>query len=416
MEINNERLRHLLHAYVNNRIRSDEFQELKSYVAKQGDETDLYQAVDDLWTELDVNQPLPIRSDHVFRKILNDPRILADREQRETTRKNLRIKRYWYSVAGIAASICIVFLLSPYVEFGTDEQSGEMAAQTHMEAAIHPGGQKAMLTLADGRTISLGEVGDGALAEQAGFRIVKTEDGQLFYEPITAVTGDMEAMYNTVNTPKGGEYQLALPDGTRVWLNAMSSLRYPVRFTGDERQVELTGEAYFEVSGFTTGGRRLPFIVKTVDQAVEVLGTHFNIKAYPGENATKTTLLEGKVRVSIPQKAGSNTTVANVLSPNQQATVKHGSHLISVVPVDPANAIAWKNGNFAFHNSDMVEVMNTIARWYDVDVEYEEEAVKHKRFGGTISRFESFEKLLKTIELTGTVKFKIEGRRVIVMT
>src|SRR5690606_9907042 len=156
-------------------------------------------------------------------------------------------------------------------------------------------------------------------------RIVKTDNGQLFYESVGSADSNGEMMYNTVHTPRGGEYQLALPDGTKVWLNAMSSLRYPVHFSGDVREVELTGEAYFEVSRFQRDNVQLPFIVKTGDQTVEVLGTHFNVKAYPGEKITKTTLLEGKVRVSIPEKTSGAALISNVLVPNQQSAVKHGS-------------------------------------------------------------------------------------------
>src|SRR5690606_22733085 len=277
------------------------------------------------------------------------------------------------------------------------------------------GSQKATLTLADGRIISLDEASTGDLVEQGGFRIVKTGDGKLNHEKLTEVTGAM-AGYHTIQTRRGGEYQLVLPDGANVWLNAASSLCYPAVFNGSRRSVELTGEAYFEVAKISGHDGQVPFVVNTANQEVEVLGTHFNIKAYPEDQTSKTTLLEGSVRVSLKSKLHKSA-VSSILKPNQQATISGSNQRISLATVDPVNAVAWKNGVFAFHDNTIVEVMNTIARWYDVEVEYVgENAPESKVFGGAISKFENFEKLLRTIELTGTVKFKIEGRRVIVMT
>lgn len=413
MSVNKERLRYLLQAYIDDNLDESELWELKSYLSETGIEADLHQVIDDIWAKVDVKRPLSVTSELIFRKIWSDPRVLADNAQHVEKNGAATIHFPWRLAASLAAMLCVAFSLFFYMEWGVMKQNNEEMVHSTSQQSILPGGNKAMLTLADGRMISLDEVTEGDLAEQAGVRVVKTTDGQLFYELIRTVPGD-EIMYNTVSTPNGGEYQLVLPDGTKVWLNAASTLRYPVRFTGDLRRVELTGEAYFEVNRSKAKDALLPFVVKTTSQEVEVLGTHFNIKAYPEESITKTTLLEGSVRISIP--SGNQLPATNVLKPNQQSIIKSGSHHISIAKVDPSNAIAWKNGNFAFHDNDITEVMNTISRWYNVEVEYEGDSAKNKVFGGTISKFESFEKLLETIALIGTVKFRIEGRRVIVMT
>lgn len=408
MNVNKERLRYLLHAYIADRMDGHEFKELKSYVSRMGSDDELHTLIDELWSTIDTERPLSISSDLIYRRIQHDPRVLGS--SGEVARSaNVFIRYSWQWVTGIAALLCVAAGLFMYR--GLDNQPIDVTATDAVTPPILPGDNKAMLTLADGRVISLDEAARGDLAEQAGVRIVKTKDGQLSYEPINKSVGE-EVIYNTVSTPKGGEYQLVLPDGTKVWLNAASSLRYPVRFTGDQRKVELVGEAYFEVTPVEASNAKLPFIVATTQQQVEVLGTHFNIKAYANEDETKTTLLEGSVRVSIPARGA-----FDVLKPNEQAIIKSGGKRIAVTTVDPSSAIAWKNGIFAFHDNTIVEIMNTIARWYDVTVEYEGGMPpKDKIFGGTISKFESFEKLLETIELTGTVKFKIAGRRVIVMT
>lgn len=413
MSVNKERLRYLLQAYIDDNLNEPEFEELKSYLAETGIETYLHEVIDELWAEVDVERPISVSSELIFQKIRNDPRVV-DHNTHQEQGSNAVFRFPWRLTAGIAAMLCVAISLFLYFELGMINNKNEETTYTALQQPILPGGNKAMLTLADGRVISLDDVTEGDLVEQAGVRIVKTADGQLFYESIPASEGD-EIVYNAVSTPNGGEYQLILPDGTKVWLNAASTLRYPVRFTGDLRTVELTGEAYFEVKHTKISRTALPFVVKTVSQEVEVLGTHFNVKAYPEENITKTTLVEGSVRVSIPS-SGNQPAAANILKPNQQSIIKSGNHHISVAQTDPTNAIAWKNGNFAFHDNDITEVMNTISRWYNVEVEYEGGPPQNKIFGGTISKFESFEKLLETIALTGTVRFRIEGRRVIVMT
>ena len=270
---------------------------------------------------------------------------------------------------------------------------------------IEPGGNKAVLTLANGKKISLKDVNNGTLAEQADVQITKIADGQLVYTilPVQQQTPDVEDLYNSIETPKGGRYRVRLPDGTNVWLNAASKLTYPSSFTGHQtRRVELSGEAYFEVAKDIAH----PFMVKTIKQEVEVLGTHFNISSYEDEPVVKTTLLEGSVKVK-----GANG-IDKVLKPGQQSILTNNDIKVEYINTEQ-RAVAWKNDQFIFESDDIRYVMRMISRWYNVEVEYVGEIPENK-FGGAISRFENVSEVLKSLESTGRVKFKIEGRRILV--
>lgn len=214
-----------------------------------------------------------------------------------------------------------------------------------------------------------------------------------------------QPLYNTIETPKGGQYQVDLPDGTKVWLNAGSLLRYPTNFTGKIRSVELTGEAYFEVAK----NAHKPFKVLSKNQVVEVLGTHFNISSYTDDISVKTTLLEGSVKV-----LSSKVNQTKLLKPGQQSDINYTNNAFFIKSVNTDEVIAWKNGYFLFSDEDLKSIMARFARWYNVDVEYQGD-VDNLRFGGMVSRSKDLTQALKVVEQAGNVKFKIEGRRVIVM-
>ena len=261
---------------------------------------------------------------------------------------------------------------------------------------------KAVLTLADGSEVFLDNMTNGKIVRQGNMRITKSEDKKLVY---SALLGQEQALlgFNTISTPKGGQYQVTLPDGTQVWLNAVSSLKYPVAFTGKERRVELSGEAYFEVAK----NRNMPFIVKTKNQTIEVLGTHFNVNGYPDDEDTKTTLLEGVVKVS-----QHNNTV--ILQPGQQAKVYDNEKEIKIAKVDADEIVAWRNGYFVFEDATIQYIMKHLARWYDIDVAYKGE-VTDQKFWGSFKKVENVNELLTSLETYGNVQFKITGRRVVVM-
>lgn len=277
--------------------------------------------------------------------------------------------------------------------------------ETTQKVDILPGGSKAVLTLANGQKISLKDADNGMLAEQSNVKITKIADGQLVYSISPNQQQSINGLdqYNTIETPKGGRYRLQLPDGTKVWLNSASKLTYPSSFSSHKnRKVELQGEAYFEVAKDNTR----PFLVKTIMQEVEVLGTHFNISSYEDEPAVKTTLLEGSVKVT-----GLNGN-DKILKPGQQSILTVNNITVEDIKASQ-DVIAWKEDQFVFESNDIQYVMRMIARWYNVEVEYIGE-IPDNKFGGAISKFENISEVLKSLESTGRVKFKIEGRRVLV--
>jgi ferric-dicitrate binding protein FerR (iron transport regulator) len=273
---------------------------------------------------------------------------------------------------------------------------------------IEAGENKAILTLGDGSKIILDDAKNGVLANQGGNSVLKAAEGEVIYSFLSEVNDSLvqdelaPVVYNTIETPKGGKFQIKLPDGSKVWLNAASSLRFPTAFSGSKRQVELKGEAYFEVSP----DKSKIFEVNTRNQVVQVLGTHFNINAYLDEPSVNTTLLEGSVRVS-----DLRTNISQLLRPGEQSKL---SERIEIINMKNTNeAVAWKEGYFQFDQADIKTVMRQIERWYDVSIVYEGNLPNY-RFGGEIERNLSLLQVLKILEKT-KVHFRLEGREVIVM-
>lgn len=316
------------------------------------------------------------------------------------------IKRFpWWSVA---ASILILLNLGLYF-FSQQPPARKVTEQAISK--IKAGGDKAFLILANGTRVSLTDADTGKIAEQMGLKISKSADGQLIYTVsdtrLSTPTG--EPVYNKIETPIGGKYQINLPDGTKVWLNAASSLRYPVIFTGTERRVELTGEGYFEVSK----DKHKRFIVSTEGQELSVFGTHFNINAYHDEPAIKTTLLEGSVKVSQTSRTHSaQPALSRFLNPGQQSILS--AKTFEVRTVDTESAVDWKNGRFIFNNEDIKSAMRKLSRWYDIKVSYDGN-FENIHFGGSFSRANHLADIVKILEATNEFKFKAEGREVTIV-
>ncbi|TCD28692.1 FecR family protein [Pedobacter psychrodurus] len=292
-----------------------------------------------------------------------------------------------------AASILIAIAFGGYYWIA-DQSSHNLIKNTKN---IHPGTNLAALTLANGEIIQLNSAKVGSLFTEGNTIIKKAEDGTIIYNVRSAEPEGKNGI-NTISTPKGGQFKIILADGTSVWLNADSYLRFPSSFTGNQRRVELSGEAYFEVKK----DQKKPFIIFSKTQTVEVLGTHFDISCYPDEALSRTTLLEGSVKL--------NDKV--ILKPGEQSRI-HGSE-VSVVPVDATNAVAWKEGKFRFENENIKDIMRVISRWYNVEILYQGE-ITHQEFSGSVSRFDEIAKVLDLLESTNTVHFKAEGRRITVM-
>jgi hypothetical protein len=316
------------------------------------------------------------------------------------TAKIRRFKK-WYSIAS-AAAILVFVSFGAYLYTKNRQVPAPLVHQSNSKNDILPGGNKAILTLANGKQITLTGARNGTLAVQGTVAINKTADGRIVYDSSEKPGSDDARLnaYNTMTTPRGGQYWVVLPDGSRVLLNAASSLTYPTTFTGNERKVELTGEAYFEVAH----NAAKPFRVYSKSQIVEVLGTHFNINTYDDEPAVKTTLLEGKVKVTSTAKKQTL-----ILQPGQQAFLNELAFNVSDVDVDEATA--WKNGLFVFESNNIQQIMRMVSRWYDVDVTYAG-TLPTDKFSGSVSRFSNVSEVLSTLQLTRKVHFKVSGKKI----
>lgn len=268
---------------------------------------------------------------------------------------------------------------------------------------VAPGKNGAILTLADGRTVVLDSMGNGVVATQNGSQVL-LDNGRLLYNEDGSQANNV--VYNTISTPRGRQFEITLSDGTKVWLNAASSLRYPTAFTGSQRNVEITGEAYFEVAK----NPGMPFKVKINDQTqIEVLGTHFNINAYSEEPNINTTLLEGSVKVLYKGES-------TIIKPGQQSQISNNNaegKIKVISDVNVSKVIAWKNGVFDFQDATLEEVMRQLERWYDVDVTYEK-GIPKCEFFGKMGRDLTLANVLKGLELS-KVHSRLEGRKLIVM-
>ena len=305
----------------------------------------------------------------------------------------VRRKKLYRALAVAAACLTIAvaaYLLRPH----------QRTSPHPLAASFSPGGNKAVLTLGDGTRIILDNAADGVLAQRNGMRIEKLATGQVAYQ----ATGkaDSKISWNTMETPRGGEYQLQLPDGTKVWLNSASSITYPDRFTGAERQVQIKGEAYFEIAK----NAKQPFTVSTGKINVHVLGTSFNIMAYPDEDAIGTTLVEGAVKVE-------NDKIDALVQPGEQLNWTPGQTDFERTRPDLRNVLAWKEGKFRFNGIRIGAIMRQIARWYDVDVEYEGK-MPDNEFAGSLPRKQYASEILEALEATRNVHFEMKGRKILV--
>ncbi|MCJ8208850.1 DUF4974 domain-containing protein [Mucilaginibacter sp. RS28] len=324
----------------------------------------------------------------------------------------LKIRRLSYYAA---ASFLIFALIGSYFLFTHKGTQNNYSANKKHD--ISPGGNKALLILANGKKIDLSDAKSGLIASEKGVSISKSADGQIVYKvnETSATRNEVTAVMNTIQTPAKGQFMVVLPDGTKVWLNAKTTFKYPSVFNQDVRQVELNGEAYFEVAHQNIPGtkKRVRFIVKTIvagqadkDQYIEVLGTHFNVNCYEDEPSAITTLLEGSVKVSQPARNREA-----MLLPGQQLI--NGEGKFNVAEANTDAAIAWKNGDFVFHE-DIRSALRKVARWYDVEISYQPGAPEHLMLGGWISRQNKLSEVLNLMEATGKVHLKLEGRRVLV--
>jgi len=307
-------------------------------------------------------------------------------------------KRLWARIA-IAATVA-TFVLGAGLFYFSNRSEKAVPSDAYMND-VHPGKQGATLTLANGQKILIKDALTGNIASQNGVKISKTATGEIIYELTDAKSETLQ--YNTLSTSIGEQTQVRLPDGSLVFLNAASSLEYPTSFAKAKiRSVTLTGEGYFEIAK----DKAHPFIVKTNQQEVRVLGTHFNVNSYRDEFLTRTTLLEGSIRVS----AGNH---VRIIKPGEQSMLRDNG--LTVKQVNIESVVAWKNKTFKFEDEKIGDIMRILSRWYDIDVIYEGTPTDES-FVGEISRNKNISQVLKMLEKTGLVHFRIQGKKITVIS
>ncbi|MNK50590.1 fec operon regulator FecR [compost metagenome] len=397
----NNRLQFLLKLLVDHEINEQELEELASLLSQPDNEEAIDAQFKNTWDNVGAQEEL---SESLYSKITDHPRFSVALHQEKVPKiKPNRILNLWYYAAATVLVCCSVGLGIYFYQSGGGHPQKAIRMQ-HAQLSGKSKKEKAYvtLTLSSGKELALDEAAVGKIVTEDHVVITKSKDGQLVYD-LSKTVDDGNLAYNTITTPVGSNYQVVLSDGTKVWLNAKSSLKFPVVFKGAERRVELSGEAYFEVAH----NKKQPFLLTAKEMNVQVLGTHFNVSAYDDDQTVKASLLEGTI------KANYNN-ASLLLKPGQQALLKNEVGSLTQHSFDADEVMDWRNGYFIFRNEPINEIMKKISRWYHIEVNYQGQLSK-EAFGGKYLKSNSLTELLSSLELTGTVKFRIEGRRVTVM-
>lgn len=393
-----ERIENLIGKLIGGTLDAAEKSELAEWVRLNPDDERFARALEHAWERFEPEQPMP---EAVSDRILANIFPVADTtpEEEDEPEQSGGITWLWPKLVAAALVIGLgVYWWAGY-RGNRDVAQQEKAAKVQL-ADIPPGGNKAILTLGDGSNITLDSAGNGLLASQGGTSVTQSGKGQLVYQ--SGQGAESAPVFNTVSTPKGGQFHIVLPDGTGVWLNAASSLRFPTAFTGKQRNVEITGEVYFEVAH----NRQRPFVVKNGATEITVLGTHFNVMAYDDEKIMRTTLLEGAVKVTRGAREA-------LLTPGQQARISTGTGSMRIVDdVDTEKELSWKNGYFQFEDESLESIMRQVSRWYDVEIRYEGNS-RGENFTGRLPRNSNVSGVMRILALSG-VKFRIEDKTIIV--
>lgn len=391
----------LLTAYLNNEVSREEFDRLFSVLADQEDKDFkqiVLQALGNESNVIDIDF-IQERVSHLYPQL--QAKIQLESSQpaiglKDTSKKRIQI---WWKVTAVAATILVLLSIGLYL--APDQLHRNESVATLEPENILPGGNRAILTLPDGRSVDLNAEKNGIIVKNG----IKYADGS---SVISQQADQSPIAQARLSTPKGGQYQITLPDGTHVWLNAASTLTYPIEFNDNKREIMLEGEAYFEVAKDPAK----PFIVNTAEQDIEVLGTSFNINAYNNEAVTKTTLLKGSVRINTTRDNQTNGQ-SRILIPNQQSIVGKGTKIV-VKPVDPQSAIAWKNGLFNFHGLSIDESMKQVERWYDIRIVYEGKKPEG-HLGGKMSRGVKLTTFLNFLEKDFQIKSEMKTDRTLIL-
>lgn len=389
-----ERLAYLLAAYCNRKSTEAEDQELFALV-KEDDQTEqaVHRQIHHLITQFDTRELVPaVNWEQVYQQI--QEKTMA-KDEPVVPRRRIR----WFTISAAAAVLLVLgFTLLYRAPLRTQTETVAEKPAQQLPDDVLPGTSGAILTLSNGKQVVLDSAGNNSLLSQGGTQL-HNQQGRLSYNH-TGEAGS-ETVYNTMTTTKGKQYQLQLSDGSKIWLNAASSVTYPTAFTGNERKISITGEAYFEIAH----DAKKPFTVSANGMEIQVLGTHFNVNAYDDEENTSTTLLEGSVKIT-------NQHSVSLLKPGQQLQFKKDGKIKLINDADVQEAVAWKDGLFVMKKAGIASIMRQIARWYDVDVSYTD-GIPPGRISGDIPRNMNLSKVLEVMELSG-VHFTISGKKVVV--
>lgn len=391
MNISKGQVINLIHQYQNGNISEEGIQKLQDWLKKDETNIDEFAKYLALFKESGALSNLKqIQSEDAWSNI---SKSISKPEQKSKVRK---LHAWLPYAAAVAVLVAVSYFMIEQVrtdyDFGKDYNFAEISSI---------GSKKAVLTLENGQKVSLEESDKELITESDGTLIQKNADSELVYDNTSSSKN--KVLYNQIDIPRGGEYSLVLADGTKVWLNSESSLRYPVHFLGNKRRVELTGEAYFEV----THNPNKPFIIKSHDTEIKVLGTSFNVSAYEDEEYIATTLVEGSVEVSC---LGNK----ELLKPGFQATIKKGDNRFKLEKVNTALYTAWKNGVFRYKNQSLEKICYQLSRWYNVEFFFTDHKYREYRFTGAAKKSKSLNFTLDLIEKMADVQFAIKGDKIIV--
>lgn len=392
----NHRLTYLYKLYCENRCTPAEWEELMVLMDHPENEEQVAALIDQLWDKTEFEGEGRYTFKQVLKSILKRPQ------------RGKRLSVYWYAL--MAASICGLFIGIYFLLPGRVLPIPEPKETLVRLPDVAPGDDKALLILEDGQKIDLEGMQDAQVFRIKDVQVKKMGKGWVAFEPdnYDRPLQSTKALKNTVLIPRGGQYKVTLPDGSLVTLNAGSSLSFPSSFSGNRREVMLNGEAFFDVRSKTDAGNAAsPFIVRTAKQDVKVLGTTFNLQAYPDQTIHYTTLLSGSVKICTGTESGNPK--YRLLKPGQQAIVKDEREAAQVRPVNLEEVTAWKDGYFFFNNEPLGKIMDQVSRWYDVDIQYTGNT-KELRFFGIYARSGSLKSLLKNLEQTGKIRFDIWGK------
>jgi transmembrane sensor len=391
VSLTKERIQYLLKVYISGQATAVEESELMEWVLEAGEDSELKNYTLNTWNQYKVAEDFSyVDWDEMYSSVIHSP-VLSIKP---------KVSRMKWSRFAAAAVILIALSAGGYFYFSPRSPQPILTIVPKQNDVAAPKGHKAVLILADGTKVQLDSTENGTLAVQGNVKIIKKSTGEISYTGTAAGV----VTYNTLSVPRGCKpMNLMLSDGSKVWINVGSSLTYPTAFTGNERKVKITGEAYFEV----VHNEKMSFIVENGDLIVKDLGTHFNVNTYEDESARQVTLLEGAVRVTL-------NTLSQLLKPGQQAGINN-KNIKVLNDVDMNEVMAWRDGKFRFDkNTDISAIMRQISRWYNVDIKYQ--GTIRQRFWGSISKDVNVSEVLKILEATGGVKFKVEGNMIIVMS